>query len=84
MMQSYSLKFKGKYFVSVIGKFQFSAPSGNTGLLSPEQVGGLTQFLLVRCSLFNCSCDKHRAVFKAAACVFASQYLERSRVKQLN
>jgi hypothetical protein len=27
-------KFKDKYFVSVIGKFQFAVPSGNTGLPS--------------------------------------------------
>jgi hypothetical protein len=83
-MELHSLKFKGKYFVAVIEKFQFSAPRGNTGLLSPEQVGGLTQFLLDRCSLLNCSCDKQRAVFRGATCVFAAQYLERSRVKQLN
>jgi hypothetical protein len=34
-----NLKFKGKYFLSVIGKFQFALPSGNTGHLLPQQVG---------------------------------------------
>lgn len=41
-------------FVSVIGKFLFTAPSGSIGFLSPQQVGGLTRFIFVRYSLFNC------------------------------
>jgi hypothetical protein len=60
-------KSEGKYFVSVIEKFQFSVPSGNTGLLSFQQVDGLT--LCIRCSLVNCLCNKHHAVFNNAACV---------------
>jgi hypothetical protein len=45
-----SRNFKGKYFISVIGNVQVAVPSGNTGLLSPQQVDGLTQFLCIRCT----------------------------------
>jgi hypothetical protein len=63
-------EFKGKYFVSVTGKFRFVVLSGNTGLLLPQQVGGLTQFLGIRCFLVNCFCNKHHAVFSSAVCVY--------------
>jgi hypothetical protein len=47
-------KFKGKYFISVVGKFQFAVSSGSTGLLSLQHVGGLTLFLRIHCCLVNC------------------------------
>jgi hypothetical protein len=39
-------KFKGKNFVSVIGKFQFVVSHGNTGLPSQQQVDGLRNFFV--------------------------------------
>jgi hypothetical protein len=46
--KSRNTNLKGKYFVNVIGKFQFAVPSGNTGLRSLQDVGSFTQFLRIR------------------------------------
>jgi hypothetical protein len=77
--KSHNPKFKGKYFVSVIGIFQFVVPSGNTGLLSPQQVSGLTQFLPIRCSLVSCL---------SVQCVFVVEHYFRTQsceaVKQVH
>jgi hypothetical protein len=54
----------------MIEKFQFAVPSGNTGVPSPQQVGGLTQFLRVRCFLLDCLRNKHHAVCNNAARVY--------------
>jgi hypothetical protein len=69
-------KFKGKYFVSVIGKFQFAVPSGNTGLLSPQQVCGFSRFLRIRCSLVNC----FDSVLNSAACVYCKTLISNAVV----
>lgn len=36
--------FKGKNYVSVIGKFQFAVSSGNTGRLSRQVVGSMLTY----------------------------------------
>jgi hypothetical protein len=69
-----SPKFKGKHFVSVIGKFQFDVPSGNTGLRSLPEVSGLTQFLRIRCSFVNCLCDKLQVVSNTARMCIVEHY----------
>jgi hypothetical protein len=68
--KSRKMKFKDKYFVSVIGKFQFLIPSGNTGFLSLQKIDGSTQFLRVRFSLASCVCYKYHAVVSSAACLY--------------
>jgi hypothetical protein len=50
-LSQHNPKLKGKYFVTGTGKFQFVVPRGNTVLLSPQQVGSLTQFLRICCYL---------------------------------
>jgi hypothetical protein len=77
-------KFKGKYFVSVIGKLQFVVLSGNTGLLSLQHVGGLTQFLKIRCSLVNCATGI--MPFSTVQLVFIVEFRRQSyeAVKQTN
>jgi hypothetical protein len=54
-------EFKGKYFVRLIGKFKLAIPSDNSGLVSPQQVCGLTLFLHIRSWLFSL-CNKQRAI----------------------
>jgi hypothetical protein len=65
----------------MIGKFQFSVPNGNTGLLSFQQVAGLTMFSrLLFSQLFV-----HHAVFNSAVfCLLFNIIFERSCTKHLN
>jgi hypothetical protein len=76
-------KFRGKYFVSVIGKYKFAVPSGNTVLLWLQQICGLTRFLRICCSLVNCLFNKHHSVFNSAVCLLLNIIFEHSRMKQL-
>jgi hypothetical protein len=68
--KSHNPNFKGKYFVSGIGKFQFAIPGANTGLMSLQQVSGLTFFIFVALSQL---CNKHHAIFNSAACVIVER-----------
>lgn len=53
--QKLTSKFKGKYFVSVIAKFQFSVTS--------KHIAGLTMFLCIPWCLATFLCTKLHAVF---------------------
>jgi predicted nucleic-acid-binding Zn-ribbon protein len=51
-------KFKGKYIVSMIGKFKFSVPRWQHWTLLPQQIGDVLQHVRNRCSFVNCLCEK--------------------------
>jgi hypothetical protein len=80
-LKSRSPKFKGKCFVSVIGKFKFSVPSGDTGLLSPY----LTQFLCLGYSIVKCLCKKRRAFLMQRFVIswpFAAELLKKAGLQE--
>jgi hypothetical protein len=60
------------------GKFQFSVPSGNTGLPSTQQISRLTQCLCIHYSLVRL-CEKHYSVSNSVACLLVNIISERSR-----
>jgi hypothetical protein len=79
--KSHTMKFKAKYFVSVTAKFQFAMPSGNIGLMSLQNVSGLTRFLCTCCSLLSCLYKKHHVVFNNA---LINIIFKHSHMKKLN
>jgi hypothetical protein len=81
---SHNPKFKGKYFITVIGKFQFAARSFNSRLLSPQHVGGLTQVLRIRCSLESCLCNKHHVFLTMQRVFIVEHYLRTQSYKATN
>jgi hypothetical protein len=65
--------FKVKHFVNVVGKFRFAELSGDTVLPSFHRVGGLKQFLRIRCPLAAVSLTPFMS-FSTVQCVFISEH----------